>query len=61
MEGEISAMQAFLETVQQVFTVILTMCGSLITFIMENPILAFGFIIAVISFVVGLVLRLKRN
>lgn len=61
MEGETSAMEAFLTTVNTVFTKVLDMAGELITFIMENPMLAFGFIIMVISFVVGFVLRLKNN
>jgi len=61
MEGSVTGMEAFLNTVGTVFTKVLDMSGELITFIMENPMLAFGFIIMVISFVVGLVLRLKNN
>lgn len=54
-------MADFLALATQLLTWVLTSVGSVITTIMANPILLIGFMILLISFVVGLVIRIAGS
>lgn len=58
MDPEVSGMTALLTKVSDFFTSILTMVASLITTITGSDYLMIGFSIVVISFVVGLLVRI---
>lgn len=54
-------MAALLEMVTTLFSSILTMVGQLVSTITANPYLMVGFAIVIISFVIGVLVRIVRN
>lgn len=58
MDSEVNVMADLLTKVSTFFTSILTMVGTLITTITSNDYLLIGFAIVVVSFVVGLLVRI---